>query len=1790
MTLSGYHICFTGFYDEEDDECGDENKNHTYIQEKGTTTTIPQGGINISWTLRRIRSFAESLGAVVQTQITRRTTVLVAGQGLTRKRLVAEQHRIPVVSPRWLESHGRIAFADAKLLPLAGYTFCATQMTKDEEKALISIVERHGGDFDRTLTAQTSMLFVPPGWFKQWQQQQQRLSGRLSTGPQGSVSSPALPEKIRFAWATDIPVVEYTRFLTMAALGTSVSTMDDNNNNNNNNNNNEMSMKASSRTDFDTIAQLCALPISIVGGAVPHTQRDNAVLPNTTVAEKITKTKPQERGTVAIVDNSDNDEGDGKNKSDTKQVTSVKKDVLIVKHETNTLQDAHYGNQDTNTLCCSLQEEKGITAVNPSGHPSANGALSINNNNNNNNNNNKSFEENENHFFFTQSHPFLQVALLGCTARELVECIRMAVSCRFLRTCIVTPLTDVVVVGSELLQLSPEGMNKGITTTNSGNNTHQQQQQGYQRQQQGQVLAQLRDHLCSCYGVPVERIVTIAWLHTCYQRMMLLHASHNVDTTIVNSSGVTRNTSFFPLPLPLNEVPPTEQFNLRITSTVSLFEAPKQQQQQQEQQQQSEVPLPRPRKKKTSASESLQSNSKKSRLEVVAPDTLNDAEKQYNAELHLAERRVKDLLELLSTSSSNIDEDSLPPLISCLFCFMENDFSRIELAVVRALIKHGKGIWMKKTRDEWTKALTRTGTTVETTTMEEEDEKKQQAERELLDFVRRRSVFHKRLSRAQIDGDAAVTHYHIQSDTGHSRKLSPLLPEASGAIIALYVVPHGDQRPSNILLRNDGKRSNGSQWHPLRYLPAVTQDYVLCCLAAQRMLHPSSCFIFYQPVPTENERLARRRLRCEAGKPLTISPWLGQRRHEKAPLVGVSVYFLCIMEDEVCTAATTLRRVLVSCLAAAVSELGGHTAEVLLQEAVTHIVIVDIASIMASGPLTENSEILPWSKADQLEEREGLLTRQAIWPKNVPSVLLYELMGIVNTGRISLVGMEWLHASVVWGVFLEETPYTLPITYNNNNNNNNNPIKEEQQQEDDDEEPCNPGRATVAFSTVTPPITPQRRRVGITDVTLLPFESSTKAATATSAVGEISPSSQLVGSGYQFDFTTPNVTPGRPHLPRDLLNSSHLSATRQSCPRSTLRTPQKQRVGVPRVISPSVALVQEAEPIQVLNSPRKSGSEELSKRESVPQMDEDVDINRHACTPIREPHVLGDDDGDYTYSNKKTLNINKHNMDVNNNNNNNNRVSNHNSICHIDDDSDNDTASCTRFSCRSLAGRSSVTALEMPQQWDPDANSNSIRPLHSPSSVSSQIAAEGSSSSSYFNLAGASGAGGDSSSSSSSSGAVRIHILHDVPERDKLVVVCRRLSDSVCSEVDNSDNSTDGHHRSFWHQQRLHHPMDMMTGVITRVQVVERSVQDADVLVTHQLTQRESVLAAVAAGLWVVTPKLLQDCEIRQSFLPFRDLSVYEWCPELLPPGAPRSSMQLSKQCRSRRQQRQATGTRLFDNKCFLLVSPDTTVSLSRMRSMRNVLETGGGFVVSVTYKETDSNKVLQVNPTTRRIGSEERIGEIQRGEGGGGGILLSSPESLLEFVITLIRGKETDGNDEGCDLPSLSSSSSSYYTTSKKRTPLSEKELLILLDGFVQGNDTTGEIQSMVEVFRHAQTKFSEARQHALGNRKYKKHQGQQEHQRDQTQWGFRNPSINGIPNREMLRSIVEMRKPLDSLKCSIPQITFSPPSVNLQEKNNINEGMPCVERVQMFTSDWMTLAIQQRRKVPLCVVPILL
>ncbi|KAG8344932.1 twin BRCT domain [Trypanosoma vivax] len=1800
MVLSGYYVCFSGFLDFEDDVSDTDSD----VQ---LVTTVKAGGEPVVTpacdllcqppSLQKMKKLATSLNAVIQTKITKRTTVLVAGQGLTRKRLVADEQRIPVVSARWLESNGRLPLAECQVPLLHGYTFCATQMSADEERALALIINRNGGTFNRTLSAQTSMLFVPSDWLRHWRQQQQR---HLTTcGSHASTSiGPLLPEKISFAWATNIPVVDYKRFLDLAALCDSAVGGKE---------------KAKLRTDFDTIASVCALLPSVADGVVPPTQMkehaQSAVAKGATEesAVKVTKDKRVKSEGLSyegqdrffrkrcrdLDDRSSSVKGEPGSRNgahgepaprpvvggDSPDAPDVVNSAFTTPKQGQRIRTEFHGvgaggNKPMNSfeMCKTTpcgSHASGLstnTVITACGRPSPDAFIECEASMGSQCSNEFDVFQSQGEqktvvkvngsslvpekttsltceFFFSQSSPFLQIVLLHCTPKQLVECIRMSICCRFLRTPIVTPFTDVVVIGDEPVH-DPLDLN-AIAPLEMG--------VGRQRQQPAvAAFAQLRERICLAYSLPLERIVTVDWLKDCYQRMLTL----NEDA--ITADGACGDTKFCAAPLPLSYVAPTNKYCL----SSSVDAAVRFMHEQQPPKFSSEMSNPQQSQKSSGEKEGVKGDVKVNKSEVVATNQQKNEfasgsseqgkgtdteQKRYEIDVRLANQRVVSLLNLLGGAVDAVEKRCFS-LSSALFCFVEQDFSRVELGVIRGLVNYGKGSWVKMTRDEWSRALSRkasVGTRDKNGCDELLEGQKEHDEinSSAIASVRQLSATHKRLYREcvrsmalKIDTFPENMAWLIEdeapqqfSDISNCQRTVRRKPTLSQPQHVFYVMPHGDQRPTEVMLlggshtarvtRADAKNSLTNARHPLRYLPTVTQDYVLCSLAAQHLLEPGSCFLFYKPAPGKAERLVLEKYwRHRAGdadgnsnsgrsghgmerdavrgERVMVSPWIGPRRLEKAPTIGVSICFHCVMpqfdqEEESCkgkqeAAAVALRRVLLNCLAAAVGELDGRCADVFLVDKVTHVVVVDVASIFSSDMPSTGADpshnfstqlfYLLASETDVEKARSALLARSSKWPPGVQNSQLFPgLVEHVAAGRISLVGMEWLEASVAWGVFVDEARFALPL-----------PKLHCQQFPQSAATP----NISPDSAPLTPPGYPRQ-----TDVTLLPFTSSERHS---SCLVHYSPQST---GNYEFNFATPASTPGRVGL----------------------GTPQMQHTTAQHV--PFMPIVLDA-------VCHESGL--------VAMMETDNDVSETAplvptsndmCTKENAENVVKpnemDDCMDFVVPVDRTLSFDENegtpatgSADKSGNTPPARNILMQGSECakavqamsqHLDLNTAVGRAGCAKRRQESQQQQPLRTSLPLPL---PKSFHGSLKPPYTRRNAA---------------------------------GCLFIHIVKDLAKKEQLEAFCTKLSDSLPHSRCHTGDSAQFPRPCSFSQQHLHASTNPV-GVVTAVKFVP-TIREADVLVTHQLSQRESVLAAVAAGIWVVTSKALEDCERLQSFHPLHDLSVYEWCKELLPPDSPRYCYRIARQCRIRRLNFHATGSRLFDGKRCVFIRADTPLGVRRLHSLKNVVEAGGGVVSSTTFPGLSNEGEVVPNANGKNAmsavtesGDLDEQGSAERCSAEAESRLLSKAASrLLDFILKQVSGWEEDISeacDHAHDIQHL-------------------KELIVLFDAYEQGKSPPRLQYALANALKDANEAFAQAKHQAL-------------------------------------KRLGCHRSPKEAPTCEEPTVfdkvnekrSAGDASPSVLSPIYMEDGMPFAEVVRLYTSDWVALKVQQQPVSPFCSV----
>ncbi|KAG5501880.1 hypothetical protein JKF63_04150 [Porcisia hertigi] len=181
-----------------------------------------------------------------------------------------------------------------------------------------------------------------------------------------------------------------------------------------------------------------------------------------------------------------------------------------------------------------------------------------------------------------------------------------------------------------------------------------------------------------------------------------------------------------------------------------------------------------------------------------------------------------------------------------------------------------------------------------------------------------------------------------------------------------------------------------------------------------------------------------------------LSSWVLERRYSKTDTVGVCISVLwklpspSVTEGERCwsrvstaspSATTTtvepclmpdaslvpLLRVLLLGFHNAAEALGGHVADTFSPSAITHVLVVDLGSLL-SGTLRDAFTSDVAEKTGTLVDSSGGGKSLTYWPMEGVESIVH----CAANDTVSLVGLEWLEACVKWGAFVEETAYTPP--------------------------------------------------------------------------------------------------------------------------------------------------------------------------------------------------------------------------------------------------------------------------------------------------------------------------------------------------------------------------------------------------------------------------------------------------------------------------------------------------------------------------------------------------------------------------------------------------------------------------------------------------------------------------------------------------------------------------------------------------------------------------------------------
>ncbi|CBZ27943.1 conserved hypothetical protein [Leishmania mexicana MHOM/GT/2001/U1103] len=257
-----------------------------------------------------------------------------------------------------------------------------------------------------------------------------------------------------------------------------------------------------------------------------------------------------------------------------------------------------------------------------------------------------------------------------------------------------------------------------------------------------------------------------------------------------------------------------------------------------------------------------------------------DAQHSFNEALETAGRRFNQLIALFrvsgdggeahgSAGAAEVDREGRDrALAACYFCCVEGEYTRVDWAVVRGLIRYGGGRVEKRAAHDW-QTLMQQQPSVAVTATSAEAQQDQQAQC----FARalRRGVAYaklrKKLRRVMENVEAAHQTSRQTPDempsgcngavgasadaeqanaaevarlTAKLQLMSPLCQQAP----VLCLLPHSFQRAP------EASASPCKRLHALHRLPAVTMDYVLACVAVGYCLNPHSCFLFEMSIPS----------------------------------------------------------------------------------------------------------------------------------------------------------------------------------------------------------------------------------------------------------------------------------------------------------------------------------------------------------------------------------------------------------------------------------------------------------------------------------------------------------------------------------------------------------------------------------------------------------------------------------------------------------------------------------------------------------------------------------------------------------------------------------------------------------------------------------------------------------------------------------------------------------------------------------------------------------------------------
>eukprot|EP00796_Vickermania_ingenoplastis_P000335 gene336-187_t len=963
------------------------------------------------------RSLVEALGGGAQSAVTKRTSVLVAAKGLTKKRLAAQQHGIPVVSTQWLRLGAEAPHEQFPVPWLVGYRLCLAMLEDDQREALTAVLRLHGAAIVPADAADTDAVLVGSEFARHLRglPRRHRILPRraASQEPAGRDRSVSLSVPRDTSMLGGAPVLDFAVFLRLARLSQE--------------GDEDALLSAAGvrdRSDFDTIVAAGRIQPKSEAPAAPPRTLPAAALPGgldgSASSSACSSSADDDDATLYVAD------GLTESAATPDYYESAGPEVEppgLLGGQINVFYQAQKRAAAGDTQG---QQQGPGRAIATLGARCDEGALFL-----------APPPEAWVPALAPATGPFLVVALLGHRGDELGAAMRCCAACRFLLVTCATRVADVIVLGSQLVQRK--------RTSAAKRRLRQLRDAGAAAVCWYEAHPEVAELAAECLGAHRSRIAPLAWLRECGARAQAAHRGGPLDPA-VETAGEGGDSA--PVVAPkesragargggfcLADAPPLGRGAFRIR-----FRAP--------QPQVATATATAPPSQLSSSGAppvagaikeggSAPATGSAAPLAVAASQPPPAAPRaNYQEERQQAQSRLDGCLRLVRHAAvlpsqgerqccvvapaAALSDAARRVFRRGYFCLVEGDYARVEASVVRGLVGLGGGRWLKLKAAEWRgwlRSLSRSGRA----TTDETPPAAGAEARAFLDVVQaemaeRRRRRKERRSVCQMPSSALST---SPSPCGTPSESAT----RSGRPFVLQLVSHHYQRQPV-----SGQQPAEQRAKPIPYLQQATSDYVLCCMAAEALVPVNSLFLFHTPLPSAVE-LALRRHRCtnasqaqssfsspptDSAAAPRLSTWVWQRRYEKPGAVGVSVSFVyrvppSLMEvpgatDTAVAPAASLTqcspsprglaiiKVLLLALHHAVQALGGSVQDAFRPDAVTHVILVDVAAVCP-----EDGDCgAQWPAADVHSIRSA------------------------PPGTVCLVTPRWLEDSVRWGAFIEE--------------------------------------------------------------------------------------------------------------------------------------------------------------------------------------------------------------------------------------------------------------------------------------------------------------------------------------------------------------------------------------------------------------------------------------------------------------------------------------------------------------------------------------------------------------------------------------------------------------------------------------------------------------------------------------------------------------------------------------------------------------------------------------------------